>query len=149
MMAKQKTEEPKIVEEQPTESISEKFSDKIESLKKNEKVEQLYRYAKTNTADTIAYILMIVGIVLVYFRPPYGGVLVGIVAGLYFSTEIVQLITSLGEVVERNGMVRSLILGGLLLTFFIVNPWVFIGAALAAGIKHILFKATINHTVCH
>src|SRR3989338_8342495 len=98
-------------------SRKDKFSESLENLKKNEKIEELYKYAKSNTGDTIAYVAMILGILILFFEPLYGGLLVGFIAGLYFSDEIAKPLRSIEESIEELGMVRSLIFGGLLLGF--------------------------------
>ncbi len=120
-------------------SVKEKFSETLGSLKKNEKIEDLYKYAKSNTSDTVAYVAMILGILILFFEPFYGGAIIGIVAGLYFSKEIMVPVRNLEGFIEELGMVRSLILGGLLLAFFIKLPMAFIGAAIAVGVKQLIY----------
>lgn len=115
------------------------LSDKLEAFKKNEKVEGLYNYAANNTKDTVAYILMIIGIVMLFTHTFYGGTIIGILFGLYFSKELAQAFGNLNDLIEQQGMVRSLIFGGLLLGFFIMAPSIFIGIALAVGLRYILY----------
>lgn len=120
------------------------LSDKLEALKKNEKIEGIYNYATSNTKDTIAYVLMVLGIVTLFSSSFYGGSIVGIIFGLYFSKELYEIFHNLNDLIEQQGMVRSLIFGGLLLALFISSPWIFIGAALAVGLKHILMPDSEN-----
>lgn len=115
-----------------------KFTESLENLKKNEKIEELYKYAKSNTGDTIAYVAMILGILILFFEPFYGGLLIGFIAGLYFSDEIARPLRSIEESIEELGMVRSLIFGGLLLGLFIEAPMIFIGLAIAVGLKQLI-----------
>lgn len=109
---------------------------------KEDQPETFYKYVSSNMRDTLAYVILIVGIVLLFFEPLYGGLLVGIVAGLYFSNEILWLIKSLNELIEEQGMVRSLVLGGLIISFFISAPAIFVGAAIAMAAKKIIFPET-------
>lgn len=81
---------------------------------------------------------MIVGIVLLFTNTFYGGLLVGLIFGYYFAPELLKYSQSVNDLIEEQGMVRSLIFGGLLLALFISAPAVFIGAALAVVIKQIL-----------
>lgn len=134
--------EPPKNESSKDESLKEKLSGKIENIKSHQTVDQICKYAKTNTADTIAYVLMILGVVLVFPLPMYGGILVGIVAGLYFADDVVRWATSLNSIIEEQGMVRSVMLLGVVIAFFVSIPWIFIGGALAVGIKQILFSGT-------
>jgi len=92
----------------------------------------------SNIKDTIAYIAMIIGILLLFFEPFYGGAIIGIIAGLYFTKEIITPLKSIESFIEKQGMVRSLILGGLLLGLFIEAPAIVIGAAVAVGLKTII-----------
>jgi F0F1-type ATP synthase assembly protein I len=112
-----------------------KLNDTLDQLKKNEKIEGLYNYATNNTRDTIAYILMIVGIVLLFTNPFWGGLIVGLIFGYYFSAELLQIVRSANDLIEQNGMVRSLIFGGLLLALFVAEPAIFIGAAIAVALR--------------
>ena len=115
------------------------LADKLDSLRKNEKIEGIYNYAANNTRDTLAYILMIIGIVLLFSYSFYGGFIVGLIFGLYFSDEITHTLRSLNDMIEFHGMVRSLIFGGLLLALLILAWPLYMGAAVAVGIKHILY----------
>ena len=120
------------------------LADKLDALRKNEKIEGIYNYATNNTRDTIAYILMIIGIVLLFSYLFVGGFIVGLIFGLYFSNELTHLLRSLNDLIEFHGMVRSLIFGGLLLALFILAWPIYIGAAVALGAKHILFPENIQ-----
>lgn len=115
-----------------------KKEDKQESKIKPERLEDIYQLASSNMKDTIAYIAMIVGILMLFFEPFYGGAIIGAIAGLYFTHEIVTPLKSLESFIEKQGMVRSLILGGALLGIFIEAPAIIIGAAVAVGLKQII-----------
>jgi len=136
MTSETPTQEPnKPEEKEPGKS---KLSETLDTLKKNEKIETLFSYAKSNTMDTIAYVLLILGIVFLFFREFYGGVMIGLVVGVYFSNEIISLVKDCNGYIEKQGMVKSLIVGGTLLALFISAPGIFIGAAIAAGLKYLI-----------
>lgn len=105
---------------------------------KKNKFDDLYSYAKTNPRDVISYVLLVLGIVLLFAQPIYGGLLVGIVAGVYFSQEIIRGVKNLESIIEEQGLVRSIIAGAVLLAFFILAPAIFVGAAVMIGIKVLL-----------
>jgi CHASE3 domain sensor protein len=119
-------------------SLKDKFNDTLNNLKKNEQFDAVYQYAQENTRDTVAYIVLIVGILLIFFKPFWGGLLVGAVVGIYFYNEIIGVFQDLNGFIEAQGMVRSLILGGIAIAFFISAPMIFIGAALAVGAKYFI-----------
>lgn len=119
-------------------SLKDKFNETLNNLKKNEHFDAVYQYAQENTRDTVAYIVLILGILLIFFKPFWGGLLVGLVVGIYFYNEILAIFQDLNGFIEAQGMVRSLILGGIAVAFFISAPMIFIGAALAVGVKYFI-----------
>lgn len=121
------------------ESFKEKFQASFQRLKSNEKLEQTFSYATANTRDTISYVILIIGIVLLFFHDIYGGALIGLIAGFYFSSEILALFHNSNAFIEEQGIVKSLIGGGLLLALFISAPAIFVGIALAVAVRQILF----------
>lgn len=120
------------------ESIGDKVSETLSNLKQNEQIESLYRYAQDNTRDTVAYVLLILGIIFLFFKPLWGGALIGLVVGIYLYNEIITLIKNINGFIEEQGMVRSLVLGGMFLGFFISAPMIFVGAAIGLGFKHLI-----------
>ena len=119
------------------ESFQSKLSDTFENLKKSENFENFYQYATHNVRDTIAYALLIVALVLLLFVPFWGGLIIGLVGGVYFSDEIISMVQNFNTIIEQQGISRSVILGVTLLAFFISAPAIFIGAAVAMGIKRL------------
>lgn len=119
--------------------FTEKFKSSLDKFRTNEQMEHLVGYATSNTRDTVSYVLLIIGIVLLFFYPFYGGILVGLIAGFYYSSEVLALFQSFNEFLDDQGIVKSLILGGLFLALFISAPAIFIGIAIAVAIRQILF----------
>lgn len=105
--------------------------------------DSLVDYFKNHSRETIAYILLITGILLLfadrfYF---YGGILVGIVGGIYFADPIINYIKEWKVAVTSNSnyqdVARHIIMIGLVIAFFICAPAIFLGAAVAIGIKQL------------
>lgn len=117
--------------EQEKEEISQEKKDS------SEKLPGLFNFARTNTKDAIAYIIMIVGIILLFFERFSGELLIGVVFGLYYSTEIQSLFRNFNEFIEEQGVVRGIILGVTTIALFISAPGIFIGAILAVIIKYL------------
>lgn len=120
-------------------SFLDKFKNSLSGLKNNEKLENTFTSATENTRDTISYFLLIVGVILLFFQSFYGGILVGLISGFYFSAEILALIENINHLIQEQGIVKSLIGAGLILALFISAPWIFVGAAIAVAIRKILF----------
>jgi len=108
------------------------------SLPPKDSPESFFSFAKKNTRDTVAYILLLLGIVWIFFDTFYGGILVGIVSGLYFAEEVLAFLKSTKEAIDNHGSARNLILAGTLLAFFISAPGIFLGGALIIGLKQAL-----------
>lgn len=115
-----------------------KFHDTLDNLTKSDKMEHLYDYARGHTQDTLAYVILVVGILWSLFQGLYGGLIVGLVAGYYFSKELTPFFKSYQKYIEELGTARSLIFGGTLLALFIAAPGIFIGVALMIGLKILL-----------
>lgn len=120
-------------------SFQEKFQETLKGLRSNEKLESLVGHATANTRDTVSYVILIIGIILLFFHSFYGGTLIGLVAGFYFSSEIMAVIRHLNALIEEQGVVKSLIAGGALLGLFVSAPAIFIGVAVAVAVRQILF----------
>jgi ABC-type phosphate/phosphonate transport system permease subunit len=116
-----------------------KPAEKIEIKEKKEpeaeKPPGLFNFARTNTKDAIAYIILIIGVILLFFERFSGELLIGIVFGLYYSGEIQSLFRHFNEFIEEQGIVRGIVLGVTVIALFISAPGVFIGAILAVIIK--------------
>jgi hypothetical protein len=115
-----------------------RLKDTFESWRANAQFGKVYDYAKSNNRDTIAYILLVVGLFLLFFEPWFGGILIGIIFGLYFSQEITDVIVNHVEIIDKLGIARSMVLAFVLLVFLISAPFVFIGAALAVCLKRLV-----------
>lgn len=96
-------------------------------------------YIKGNTKDSIAYVLMVIGLLLMLFGSYYGSFLIGLIFSLYFVNEIAFAITHAKEFIEEYGLVKSLVLAGTLLGIFFKVPFLFIGIAIVIGIRIFLW----------
>lgn len=126
-------------QEPKKDQLKDKLNSTLESIKNNDKFEEIYGYATNNTRDTIAYVLMIIGIVLMLFHPFYGGILIGLLGGFYYANELMRLVQNASHIIDEQGMVRSLIAGGVFVGLFISAPAIFIGMAIAVALKQIIF----------
>ena len=121
------TQNPKDQDDRPVENHSGK--------------EDLFNYFKNHSRETISYILLVLGILLLFTEPVYGGLLVGIVAGIYFGDEFVGYIknwkTDINTKNRYAEVARHLIFAGLAIAFFISAPAIFLGAAVSIGIKQL------------
>lgn len=132
----QKLLEPKVyIMTQPT-----RQKDHEEDKKKNNQVtvEHLGEYLKGNYRETLAYALLIIGILLIFFAPGYGELIVGLIAGIYFNTEIIAYFIQWKSGIYTKDVSRHLISAGVIIAFFIVAPVIFLGIAIAVALKQLL-----------
>lgn len=124
----------------PIESFDSKDS-KDQPKESKRSADDLLSYFKNHSRETIAYVLLIVGILLLFVEPVYGGLLVGIVAGIYFGDELINYIknwkTNISSQESYKQVARNLIFAGLAVAFFISAPAIFMGAAISIGIKQL------------
>lgn len=106
-----------------------------EPQKEKKDFHTFYEYAQNNLRDIIAYVLLVLGIILLFFVPIVGGLLIGLISGLYFSKEIITLMKELEDLVETQGLGRSIVLGTVILALFISAPAIFVGAAIMVAIR--------------
>lgn len=101
--------------------------------------EDLIDYFKTHIRESISYIILILGIILLFFDRLYGGLLVGIVTGVYFGDDIVNYIKTLKQTFDKlsssSDIAKHLITLGIAFAFLIAAPGIFLGAAIAIAIK--------------
>ncbi len=125
--------------EQKKKPIHEQISGRFEELKKHEHVQKVYTFAKTNTRDTLAYVALFIGIILLFFQAFWGGLIIGAVAGFYFADTVIHWLRNFNEYLETEGVVKVIILTGVAIGFFIGAPAYCLGAVAAIGIKFLLF----------
>lgn len=97
--------------------------------------EDILDYVKNHARETISYILLLAGILLLFFNPIYGGLLVGIIGGIYFGDEIVNYVKSISRNLQSTSFSKHLIILGVAVAFLICAPAIFIGAAISIGIQ--------------
>ncbi len=101
-------------------------------------LDEVYSFAQKNPWDTVALAILIIGIIAFLFRAYWGGFLIGLIGGLYFADGIVSWCSNIKSNITSEGIVRSLILGGLFLGLFISAPLLFIGGAMGVGVKQVI-----------
>lgn len=101
-------------------------------------------YFKVHSREIITYVLLILGIILLFFDALYGGILVGLVSGIYFGDEIVDYILHWKASIHSYGVARNLIIAGIAVAFFISAPAIFLGAAIAIGIKQLFVESGVS-----
>lgn len=120
---------------EPLKSSSQNKNQKGETMKKN----HLLNFAKTNKEQAIAYVILALGLLfLLFYNNLLGGLLIGMVAGYYFSNEIIYYIRNIAQIVGGQNQLRYVILTAVILGLFIAAPGIFIGALIVAVFKNVI-----------
>lgn len=96
--------------------------------------------AKHNLGDTIAYIVLLLGLTLTFFHPFYGGFLVGIIMGLYFSRKVFFWFEQFREFVSKEGVFRGFIVIAAIAAFMISAPGICLGLFIGAFARPLFGK---------
>ncbi len=92
----------------------------------------LIEFFQANLGDTIAYIVLAIGLILCFFHPMIGGLLVGFIMGLYFSKKVSTYAAEFREFLISEGIFRGFIIIASLVAFAISAPGISIGIFLGA-----------------
>ncbi len=115
--------------------IPDKEENKAKKNSKKQAQENFRTYLKFHYADIAVYLVLVLGILLLFFSPVYGQIVVGLVAGVYFHREILGYLSQWKRGIELNKMGKGLVLGGIAVTSVISMPAFFIGMAIAVFVK--------------
>lgn len=118
--------------------FQEKLTEKLDELKKNRNVEQMMSFAKSNTQDTLAYIGLFVGILMLLFGSPIGSILIGVIAGIYFSQPLLDWLTGFKNYLNTEGLGKTLVLLATAFALLVAAPYLFLGGAVATGIRYLV-----------
>lgn len=124
----------------PPNKDKQSLGDKFKQIADKQNIDNFSDYARTHTREMSAYVLLILGIILLFFFPILGQALVGIVAAIFFGRELLDMFLNYDKYMTRWGIEKSIVIIGVLLAFFIEAPIIFIAAGFTLGLKH-LFEA--------
>lgn len=99
-------------------------------------------YAKNHGNEIAAYVLLTLGIFLLFFYPFLGEILVGVVFGSYFTSQILDIAFNYDPYSHQLGIAHTLILAGTVLALFIMAPLLFIAAGVTAAVKYFLVQSS-------
>ncbi|CUI15732.1 conserved putative membrane protein [Candidatus Protochlamydia naegleriophila] len=122
------------------ESVEDKVREHLRQARDSKKVDEIYDYARNNKEQTITYILLGIGLLLMLFvyESILGELLIGLVAGYHFAPEILFYLRNIGQVFTGQDQLRYIVLTAVLLGLFIAAPGIFIGSAIAASFKQVI-----------
>lgn len=118
----------------------EELSEKVSDLGKQAQatVKKAWVYAGTLDQDTIAYIVLAVGVFLFFISPIFGGAIVGAVLGVVFVDQVTTAIRTARGYVHTERLVQTVSLIVLLVILIYALPTLFLGAIAAVGVVSLI-----------
>ncbi|MDF2549838.1 MAG: hypothetical protein K0S07_905 [Chlamydiales bacterium] len=101
-------------------------------------LEEIQQFASQNTKDAVAYLVLFIGILLSAFGNFYGAVMIGLVAGAYYSCWIISRLKKISHLVETEGIFKSFVAMGTLLGFLMASPGIFLGMGISVAVNYVL-----------
>lgn len=93
-----------------------------------------------NRWDAFAYVVLLSGLLITVFEPFFGGLLVGIILGIYFSKGIHEKCVFFKDFLDKEGIFRGFILLAAIMALLMASPGLCIGAAIGAFMRPYLGK---------
>lgn len=93
---------------------------------------------RANIGDTIAYIIMALGLILCFFEPFIGGIPVGTIMGLYFSQKGFELASQFKDFIVNEGIFRGFIIVSSLTALVISAPGLSLGIVIGVFARPLL-----------
>ena len=121
-MAQAPQEEPKIPKETTGKRIAEKYSDMMKVLNEEETIKKGKNYLEENVIESTVGILLIIGFVLSFFFPLYGGTAVAFFSGLVLSVEFVRVLGKCYNYIKKGNGFKSFAAIMLGITLFVIVP---------------------------
>lgn len=100
-----------------------------------------FHFINENKWEIASYVLLIFGLFVSFANQFFGGLLVGLVLGIYFSQEIVDKASSFKHFIDREGIFRGFIIVAAILALLILAAGLLIGTAIGAWVRPFLGKA--------
>jgi len=100
-----------------------------------------FHFINENKWEIVSYILLFFGLFVSFANQFFGGLLVGLVLGIYFSQEILDKLASFKHFLDQEGIFRGFIIVAAILALLILAPGLLIGTAIGAWTRPFLGKA--------
>lgn len=111
--------------------------------KKDMQMHNLKSFLEENRWDALAYLILFFGLIFSIFERFIGGIIVGIVLGLYFSQEAKDKFAEFKEFLAVEGIFRGFVIVAAIIALLIASPGLCIGVVLGAFLRP-LFGDTLS-----
>ena len=98
--------------------------------------EGFFSFIKDNKWDAFAYIVLFAGLLITaIFDRFIGGMLVGLILGIYFSQEISEKFDFFKEYLDQRGIFRGFVVVAAIIALLMASPGLCIGTAIGAFVR--------------
>jgi hypothetical protein len=111
------------------------------SERNSRKLDDLYGFASPSNLQIITYIVLVLGLIIIFFNTLLGSMIIGSVVGFFYSDEVIYYLKNAAQMFNSKQPLHAIIIAALILGVFISTPGFFFGIAVAA-IKQLLFSDT-------
>ncbi|MBA3722484.1 MAG: hypothetical protein H0W88_08795 [Parachlamydiaceae bacterium] len=116
------------------------FEEKVKGTFKNIQESEAFHYAQSNKEQSITYILLALGVILIFLTPFVGGLILGAIAGYHFAQQIFFYLSHLNQIIDGQDQLRYIVLTAVLIGLFIAAPGIFIGAIISAIFTQLILR---------
>ncbi len=142
-MANPPSEDPRTPNSEEPDGQKNKASNQTDAKNPaKEVVQNIYLIARSVQRDTIAYAVLVIGLLLTPWIPLWGGALVGIVFGIYFCDEMLSRVKGFRKYLEEEGTAKSIVFAGAIVAILIWLPTLVLGAIAAVGIMALVRRSS-------
>jgi hypothetical protein len=103
--------------------------------------EGFVQFVMNHKWDSVAYLLLFIGLITSFFNPITGGLLVGVILGIYFSEVIKARFEVFREMLEKEGIFHAFVIIAAILALIITTFGLFLGTVIGVFIRPALGKA--------
>ncbi len=100
---------------------------------------------RANIGDTIAYVIITLGLITSFFEPFIGGIPVGSVMGLYFSKKAFQYAAEFKEFLVQEGIFRGFIIIASVAALVISAPGLCLGILIGSFARPLVGNSISSH----
>lgn len=101
-----------------------------------------FDFIMSHKIESLAYVIIILGILLSFFERFLGGIVVGAVFGVYFAMEIQEAYLQFKDFLIHEGIFRGFIIFAMAFALLIAAPGIVIGTILGGILRLSLSKNT-------
>lgn len=103
-------------------------------------LEDIKSFAMSHKVETLATLLVFIGLVSLLFSHLIGGGIIGLVAGIFLEEDFKTSTLKMMDVFKGQDRFKTLLFGALMLCVFVSAPTLILGGLAGVGVRNILSR---------